>query len=344
MASTPGMVDVDMTLGRLPNKPLRTVQSGAVILLLAAACAPAPPAPLPPNTFAFGVFGDAPYRSWEEGRVRRLIDDANNANLQWLLHVGDLLWYPCSDAALADRLRLINTVLPAVIYTPGDNEWTDCHEDIAGRFQPLDRLAHIRRTFFAQPRQSLGGRRMAVETQSDNTPWSEFVENARWRFGGFLFATIHMVGSSNALDRYPGRTVAEDAEVTRRTDAALAWLDSAFAIALTDSLHGVVVTMHGDPGFEGTLGARPGFSRLIDRLTYHASSFAKPVLLIHGDGHEYRVDNPLTRSGTSEVLVNFSRLETFGSPDVGWVRVVLDSVAGRVVAFEPRVMPRRLLW
>lgn len=340
----PGMVDGGMIQGRVPNKPLRIVGLGVAMALLAAACDPPPPAPLPPNTFAFGVFGDAPYRSWEVPRVKRLIDDANNANLQWLLHVGDLLWYPCSDAALADRLRLINTVRSAVIYTPGDNEWTDCHEEIAGRFQPLDRLAYIRRTFFAQPRQSLGGRRIAVESQSDNVAWSEFVENARWRSGGFLFATIHMVGSSNALASYPGRTTAEDDEVTRRTDAALAWLDSAFAIALSDSLHGVIVAMHGQPGFESSVGAWPGFSRLVDRLAYHVSSFSGPVLLIHGDGHTYRVDHPLKRSGSGELLSNFSRLETFGSPDVGWVRVVLDSVSGRVVAFEPRVMPRRLLW
>jgi hypothetical protein len=38
------------------------------------------------------------------------------------------------------------------------------------------------------------------------------------------------------------------------------------------------------------------------------------------------------------VLENFTRLETFGSPDIGWVRVVVDTVAGRVVEFEPRLM------
>jgi hypothetical protein len=42
--------------------------------------------------------------------------------------------------------------------------------------------------------------------------------------------------------------------------------------------------------------------------------------------------------GTREVLENFTRLETFGSPDIGWVRVVVDSVAGRVVEIEPRLM------
>lgn len=62
------------------------------------------------------------------------------------------------------------------------------------------------------------------------------------------------------------------------------------------------------------------------------------MLLIHGDTHEYTVDHPLRRAGTGEALENFTGLETYGSPDIGWVRVVVDSVAGRVVEFEPRLM------
>lgn len=316
----------------------------AAAAVLVVACDPPPPAPLPPNTFAFGVFGDAPYRRWEMGRVRRLIADVNNANVEWLVHVGDLLWYPCSNVTLDDRLRLINTVRSAVVYTPGDNEWADCHDEVAGRFRPLDRLAQVRHTFFAQPHQSLGGYRMDVESQSDHPAWTEFVENARWRFGGFLFATMHMIGSSNALDPFAGRTAADDAEVVRRTEAALDWLDEAFAIATSDSLTGVILAMHGDPGFEDVQDPHRGYERFMQRLARRVSSFSGSVLLIHGDGHKYRVDQPLKRRGSAETLANFSRLETFGSPDIGWVRVVVDSVAGRVVAFQPRVMPRRLLW
>ena len=337
-----GTVEGGMTQARLPNKPLRIVYHRVAAMLLTAACAPPPPAPLPPNAFAFAVFGDAPYRRWEMGRVKRLITDVNKADVEWLVHVGDLLWYPCSDAALADRLRLINTISSPVVYTPGDNEWADCHDDVAGRFPPLERLTHIRQTFFAQSRQSLGGRRMAVETQSDHPAWREFVENVRWQFGGFLFVTLHMIGSSNALQPFAGRTVTDDAEVARRTAAALDWLDDAFSIAKSDSLSGVILVMHGDPG--SAQDPNRGYERFMQRLASRVSSFSGSVLLIHGDGHTYRVDQPLKRSRTGETLRNFSRLETFGSPDIGWVRVVVDSVAGRVVAFEPRVMRRFLLW
>lgn len=62
-----------------------------------------------------------------------------------------------------------------------------------------------------------------------------------------------------------------------------------------------------------------------------------PVLLIHGDSHHQRVDQPL-KDDVGRTYENFTRLKTFGFPDTGWIRVVVDTVAGRFVEFEPRVM------
>lgn len=330
----------------LPRTPrgtlMRLTWIGCAVAQLACGSPPPPAAQLPPNTFAFAVFGDGPYRSWEVARYRRLLKDVAASNVQWLLHVGDLFWYPCSNANLANSRDMLNALQTPVIYTPGDNEWTDCHEDIAGRFIPIDRLQQIRRTFFARPLQSLGAQRMALESQSQDSAWREFVENKRWRFGGFLFMTIHIVGSNNGLTKYPGRSPMDDAEAERRTAAALAWLDQSFALATRDSLHGLVIAMHADPGFEVDAGAYPAYVTLIDRLAERTKAFARPVLLIHGDGHDYQVDHPFLKRDTSFSV--FSRLETFGSPDIGWVRVVIDSVAGKILRYEPRVMPRRGFW
>jgi hypothetical protein len=326
------------------SRPTRTGRLVAAAAAFAAACDPAEPAPLPPNSFAFGVFGDGPYRSWESARFRRVIADANRADLRWFVHVGDLLWFPCSDAALSGRLARLNAIRHPVVYTPGDNEWADCHASIAGRFRPLDRLDFIRRTFFARPRQSIGGHPMPVETQADDPAWSEFVENAGWRFGGFAFATLHVVGSGNGSVGFPGRAPADEEEVGRRSAAAIAWLDATFAAAAAEAASGVVLIMHADPGFDLAPAERPAYQPLISRLEHHVSGFGRPVLLIHGDSHQYRVDHPLQRGATGDTLANFIRLETFGAPDIGWVRVVVDSVAGRVVGYEPRLMAKRLFW
>lgn len=310
----------------------------AVLLVAATAgCGPPSAESVPPGSFAFGVFGDGPYYPWEQGRFRRVLDDVSRADVQWLLHVGDLLWYPCSAAAFEARLRQLNAVPLPVVYTPGDNEWTDCHEERPGRYEPLDRLAILRRTFFSEPGRSLGARAMPLTSQAVDSTFADFPENARWTYGGFVFSTIHLVGSSNGQEDFPGRTAAHDAEVARRTEAALAWLDGAFATAREDSAKGVVLAVHANVGMDPEREPRAGYDRFVERLGQHAAAFPGPVLFIHGDSHTMQVDQPL-RDAQGRPYPNFTRLETFGSPDIGWVRVVVDTVAGQIAAYEPRLM------
>ncbi len=176
---------------------------------------------------------------------------------------------------------------------------------------------------------------MEVESQAADSAFSEFVENARWRFGGFVFATVHMVGSGNGLAGSPGRTAAHDQEVERRTAAAVHWLDETFALARAVSAKGLVLALHGNPGFDEE---RRGYAHFMRSLKTQVAAFPSEVLLIHGDTHNQRVDQPLL-DDEGEVYENFTRLETFGSPDIGWVRVVVDTVAGRITRYEPRRMP-----
>ena len=301
----------------------------------AAGCGPGAPSPPPDDGFVFGVFGDGPYYAWEEGRYRRVLADVERADAAWLIHVGDLLWYPCSEAAYRERRARLDAVPYPVVYTPGDNEWTDCHEARPGGHDPLDRLAALRTVFFDPPDRSLGGRTLALESQADDAAFAEFVENARWTHGGFVFATIHLVGSSNGLDPFDGRTAAHDAEVERRTAAALAWLDETFAIAERDTARGVVLALHAELGLTPGTPSR-GFEAFNARLRERVAAFDGPVLLVHGDDHVQVVDHPL-QDEAGRSYPNFTRLQTFGSPEIGWVRVVVDTV-NVGFRFEPRLM------
>ncbi|HEV3050011.1 MAG TPA: hypothetical protein VGX50_06870, partial [Longimicrobium sp.] len=220
------------------------------LIVSVAACGSSDPAPPPANGFVFGVFGDGPYSRREEGPFARMVEDVNRADLAWLIHVGDILGGPCSDEMFRDRRQKMDAIRHPVIYTPGDNEWTDCHRPGDGGYDPLERLGAIRRTFFAQPGRTLGGEPMTVETQGADPAFREFPENVRWVRGGFVFATLHLVGSQNGLPRFPGRTAAHDAEVERRTAAALAWLDAAFQAARASSARGVVLVTHANVGLE----------------------------------------------------------------------------------------------
>ncbi|HEX2211080.1 MAG TPA: hypothetical protein VHG93_25580 [Longimicrobium sp.] len=313
------------------NRHLPLSLSTAVALAACGEPDAPPPAPLPANSFAFAVFGDGPYSRGEARRFDWLVEEVNEADLAFV-HVGDILGADCSDDVYDDRLEKMNSIRHPVVYTPGDNEWTDCYPR---GHDPLDRLARIRRTFFRDPDRSLGGRRMPLQTQARDRRYREFRENQRWTRGGFVFATVHLVGSANGTRPFRGRRRENDAEVARRTAAAIAWMDAAFAEARRTGARGVVLVTHANVGIDPRNEPRQGYGGFVDALERQVAGFRGPVVLIHGDTHHARVDHPLRDRG-GEAYRNFTRVESYGSPDIGWTRVVVDSVAGRVTAYEPR--------
>ncbi len=299
-----------------------------VVLLLAAtlaACAGIEPKGR--ALWSFGVIGDTPLTAGEEVALGRVIDEMNREDLAFVVHVGDIKsgGSRCSDELFEQRKALLQRIRHPFVYTPGDNEWTDCHRASAGGYDPLERLSTLRRLFHSGE-QSLGGRTMALERQSRDARFAEYRENARWSFGGVLFVSINVPGSNNNL----GRTAQMDAEYRRRMTADLAWLDDAFRIASERNLGAVVIFTQANPGWDLLgmlrLGRPDGYTELRAALAAHALRFGKPVLFVHGDTHHYRVDHPLVDPSTGERVGNFTRLESFGSPRTDWVRVtVLDS-------------------
>ena len=294
---------------------------------------------------AFAALGDAPYTTIEETRFRRVIRQIDAADLDVVLHVGDILWYPCSDELFRERLLAFQSQRHPLVYTPGDNEWTDCHERIAGSYGPLERLDRLRLVFFRDPTESLGGTSISLTVQAADTAWAEFVENARWFDAGIVFATVHLVGSKNSLNDFPGRTDRDDAESVRRTAAASAWAQSTFAHADSVDALGVVIATHADIDFYATVdGYQQAYEPFVESLEQGVERFGGPVLFVHGDSHEYTVDHPLVRRTTGQVLQNFTRLQVPGSPHVGWVEVTVDTFAVDPFGFTPHRVPRWMVW
>jgi hypothetical protein len=93
--------------------------------------------------------------------------------------------------------------MPPFVYTPGDNEWTDCHktkEFSSGA--PLNELAAVRNLFFPYPGSTLGGRKKHVSTQATEFDRkhpgdAQFVENVMWEQGRVVFVTLNLPGSNN---------------------------------------------------------------------------------------------------------------------------------------------------
>ena len=131
--------------------------------------------PLPAQSqvqgFTFALFGDLGYVPSEEPWLENVLADlSKDSALSFVVHVGDLSSprYGCTDEMQARRLAQFNALPHPLIYTPGDNEWTDCHEgqNVKG-FDPLERLAKLRTVFF-QGEQSLGKRTMPLLRQSQD--------------------------------------------------------------------------------------------------------------------------------------------------------------------------------
>lgn len=306
--------------------------SAAVICLALGAWGIAPgPATAEADPVTFVAFGDMPYRAEDFARFEDLLDQVNADPPDLVIHVGDIKGggTPCTDASFARQRDYMNAVDAPLLYTPGDNEWTDCHRPSAGGFDPMERLARLRQMFFAQAN-SLGARPVPVLRQSEADPQrATYVENLRWAHDGVIFATIHAVGSNDGDDPdIPGAV----AEYEARSDAGRAWLSAAFAEARVSDARALVLAFQADPFLTPMQQAR--FQRLLWLLADEAKAWGGPVLVVHGDGHAYTVDTPFLERGGNPVE-NVLRLQVPGAVDIRAVRVTVDPSAGRTFTFQP---------
>jgi len=296
--------------------------------------------------FEFALIGDTPYIASNTPGADyppfdRLVEEINaDPQLKWVLHAGDIKngSTRCSDEMFHDRLLRLSRIEKPLVYTPGDNEWTDCHRANNGAYLPLERLERLRALFFPVAGITLGGAPMRVDSQAAYAGFEEFPENVRWMHNGVVFATLHIVGSQNALAPFATRGPDDDAEVARRNAANLAWLDAAFDQAEDEDAPGVLIMIQANPGLEFDQGVadRRGFEEFLATLEARVAAFGKPVVLAHGDSHFFRVDKPQLLA--KPFLNNLTRVETFGAGNVHWIRVRVDPMSPEVFSFAAEIV------
>ncbi len=290
----------------------------------------APDPPAAGERFQFAVIGDYPYGPDQIPKFDRLIEMVNEERPALVLHVGDVGGQPCNDNALNTTLASQRRFTMPVVFTPGDNEWTDCHE--AGA-DPAERLRRVRQLFFPTD-QSLGARTLTLTRQSAAYP-----ENSRFEFGGVTFVAVHWVGSDNGT----GRTPEGDAEAAARSAAGLEWTRRGFEAARAAASKGIVVFFQADPNFDlYRLGVRNAHTELLRTFERESIAYRRPVLLVHGDTHIFRVDKALIGS-TDTPIQNVTRLENFGSPQVHWSRVKVDPSGPELFTFSAGIVGGNLV-
>lgn len=325
--------------------------------------------------YAIGLWGDLPYSSIQETvGLPNLFEDMNSQKLAFTVHDGDLKQGNgapvCDDALYFRALGWFNSLEAPAIFTPGDNDWTDCDRATNGGFSSLERLSRERQLFFSTP-YTFGQRTFRQEVQtaplcmgySGNEPCSE---NRRWTYGRVTYATVNVQGScNNRCDTNPS-----DAEWTVRNTANIEWLNDTFADATARGSVAVMIIGQANPSFDASDGTRAplrnpttlaetdanpdGYREFLLALRESVIAFRKPVVYVHGDSHYFRIDKPLldglTTAGVNSPgrrVENFTRVETFGdnandntlTNDVQWVKVLVDPNSREVFSYQPQIVP-----
>ena len=306
-------------------------------LLAATALVGAAPAQAQTNDAStLAVIGDVPYGAEQIAGFPTDVAEINaDPSVGRVLHLGDIKdgSSRCDDEYFAARLADFQTFADSFIYTPGDNEWTDCHRANNGSYLPTERLDAIRRVFFPIHGRTLGAGAETVAYQSDAFP-----ENVRWTQSGVTFADVHVVGSDDNQATWFGdrtengvrkpETAEERAlrvqEYTTRGAATLAWIDAAFDAAERDGSAAVAI------GLQANMGSQSAFAPIQAKIAERATRFVKPVLLMEGDSHLFLVDRP---AGMPANVTRFVVQGSTNNPRL-WLRLHVDGSASQPFSCE----------
>jgi len=268
------------------------------------------------------VIGDMPYGQGKLDSLPQLIALINgDPAVQFVIHVGDIKAgsnSDCNDTYFATIKGLFDTFADPLVYTIGDNEWTDCHKAIKknGLYTPTERLQAIRTLFFPTPGQTLGLSPRTVFSQANDPNHSAFVENVWWSQSAVVFAALNITGSFNDLAPWSATPLpwlvtppdmpadwasypSQADEFAARAQANSDLIAQTFATATQRNARGVVLAFQADmwdPAeiVKDTATFRAGYAALVQQIGTLAAQFGRPVLLLEGDSHVWRVDTPFT--------------------------------------------------
>jgi len=316
-------------------------------------------------------YGINPTDTSQVAATPAFVDSVNaDPDVSTVLHVGDIhsgKQY-CTKAYNKSIAEQFARFADPLVYTPGDNEWADCNKpgegggtynattgrieyarDAAGNpvdyanGDPVANLDLVRQKFFPRAGSTFGANPTTVMSQAQvddpaNPNDREYVENVIFEQAGVLFVTLNLPGgSNNDTDPWygaPTQSTAQQQEVANRTGADLRWLATAFAKAKADEMSAMVVTWQADVwDLDGKPAAHLSqYDPFVNALADGTTSFAKPVLMLNGDSHEYKSDNPLAASDPANALhpghdvANFHRVVVHGSTaPLEYLRLRIDS-------------------
>ena len=268
--------------------------------------------------FTFVAFGDMPYRVPNDyPKFERVIKTLNQEKPDFIVHVGDFKSGSslCSTEYFERMHAYFETFEPPLIYTPGDNEWTDCNRKAAGEYDPLERLDVLRKMFYGSDK-SFGKKKINLVSQAKSPGFGKYVENNLWTYGGLQFATIHLVGSNNNF-----KDAGDNQEFIDREKANLAWLEQVFAAAKDKK--GLMLFTQADMFYKDMKPSK-GFEKVVNKLSELTQKYGKQVFLVNGDSHRFITDKPILINNQKATLMNFTRVQVFGDAEMAAIKITYD--------------------
>ncbi|MDX6727310.1 MAG: hypothetical protein QOK49_2115 [Baekduia sp.] len=322
------------------------LSAAAALTLTAASAAPAKK-PLP--TATYGIIGDTPYGAAQIANFPQDVAELNaDPDVQLVMHVGDIKnGSSRCDTSYFQQIRdTFATFADPLVYTPGDNEWTDCHRANNGGYQPDERLATVRSMFFDRPGHTLGADRTVLHQAAP------YVENVLWSDAGTMFSTVDVPGSDNDLLPWfddletDAQRQAQLQEYAGRLVADLRWVDAIFDTATNAKAKAVVIGIQADMWDPAAVAADQvsGFAPFVVELARRARRFHKPVLLLNGDSHVYEADTPLADPNATNnkiydvkaAVPNLRRVTVQGSTSTPheWLKLKIDPNTKAVFSWQ----------
>ena len=272
------------------------------------------------------MIGDTPYGAAQLTAFPTLIESINaDPKVRLAVHVGDIKngSSRCDDSYYETIAGDFDGFKDPLVYTPGDNEWTDCHRANNGGYNPIEPARARSRDVLLRaghdPRWPQdAGAVSAGLSQRTSSGWS--------RRSCSRPSTSSL---NNGYAPWTGNAAAtpeQRAEVNARIAADLDWIGAAFDAAEENDALGVVLAMQADT-FEGANETLDGFDGS-SRGSRRGGRIRRSVVLLQGDTHWYTVDAPYATAP------NLTRIVVQGETASEWLRLTVDPRADELFSWE----------
>ncbi|MCB0584974.1 MAG: metallophosphoesterase [Phaeodactylibacter sp.] len=263
---------------------LSEIPSVAVILLSVFVL---PGCTAPKTTFY--AFADLPYKEKEVEKLKDGVEAINrDDDYDFSIHLGDIKAGkdPCNLEYYTQASGILKRINKTTFIIPGDNEWNDC--------QDPDSAWQLWEQHFMAFEQNWPGRTLKVRHQPSRKENFAFVHRK------CLFIGLNLVGGKVHDKEEREQRLADDAEWMRRNFDEYG-----------KKVKCAIVFGHAQPVFDKEDPNQVFF----DALKTEAEAFGKPLLFMHGDGHELELERFLAP--------NLLRFELNGGKESDWLMKVV---------------------